>query len=261
MERSVTRRLATTVLTASLVLTAAPAAAFAAPQGTASLAVQDDGWTTVGSGRWMVSSGRWWYALDEGGFAQSEYRKIQGVAYAFDADGWMVVGWHHWNDDTWCYAHPSGALANGWAFIGGKWYHFTDYDMDTGWFTDGSGVYYLGTSGAMSQGWRQIGGSWYYFYGSGARATGWVFTGGNWYYFDGSGVMQTGRLDMGADTYFLEDEDGVTKYPLGAMYHDQWITWTDLGKRSYFQPSGIMARNVMIGQYWIDADGYTDIPQ
>ena len=49
--------------------------------------------------------------------------------------------------------------------------------MQTGWFCKMVATwYYLNGSGAMATGWAQVGGTWYYLNSSGAMKTGWFET-------------------------------------------------------------------------------------
>ena len=55
-------------------------------------------------------------------------------------------------------------------------------------YVDGKTWYYYEPSGEMAAGWQYIGGKWYYFFGSGEMATGTVTIGGKNYRFDANGV-------------------------------------------------------------------------
>ncbi len=63
----------------------------------------------------------------------------------------------------------------------------------------GGAWYWLEPSGAMAEGWRSVGGRWYYLApGSGAMATGWAKVGGAWYWLEPSGAMATNQwVDSG----------------------------------------------------------------
>lgn len=143
------------------------------------------------SGTWKQSSGKWWYAYDNGGYAKG-WCQIGGTWYLFDGSGWMLTGWQKVGN-TWYYLNGSGAMATGWAKVGGSWY-------------------YLSGSGAMKTGWLQLGGKWYYLDGSGAMVTGWQKVGGAWYHFNGSGVMSR---NCWIGNYYLTDS--------GAMATNTWI--------------------------------------
>ena len=116
------------------------------------------------------------------------------------------AGWQR--DNTgWRYQDADGGYENdGWAWIGGSWYHFGgDGYMDTGWLRDGGEWYYLTGSGAMATGWAWDGDGWYYLDRSGAMETGWVWDGNGWYYLDGSGRMVSDTLlELADGTYYLD---------------------------------------------------------
>lgn len=79
------------------------------------------------AGKWKQSNGKWWYAHDGGGYAQSGWEKIGGVWYLFDNGGWMLTGWQKVGG-TWYYLSGSGAMQTN------RWI----------------GNYYVGSSGAMA---------------------------------------------------------------------------------------------------------------
>ncbi len=104
--------------------------------------------------------------------------------------------------DRWYFFNASGAMATGWAQVGGKWYYFASSGaMVTGWAQVGGKWYYFNTSGAMVTGWQKIGSVWYYFQSGGAMQTGWLKLGSTWYYFNASGAMATGSVKIGTKTY------------------------------------------------------------
>lgn len=175
------------------------------------------------SGTWKQSSGKWWYAYDNGGYAKG-WCQIGGTWYLFDNAGWMLTGWQKVGN-TWYYLHNSGAMATGWLKTGGSWYYLSGSGaMQTGWAKIGSSWYYLSSSGAMKTGWLQLGGKWYYLDDSGAMATSWRQVGGKWYHFNGSGVMSR---NCWVGNYYLTD-------------------------------SGAMATNTWIGKYHVNASGVWD---
>ena len=175
------------------------------------------------SGTWKQSSGKWWYAYDNGGYAKG-WCQIGGTWYLFDNAGWMLTGWQKVGN-TWYYLNSSGAMATGWLKTGGSWYYLSGSGaMQTGWAKIGSSWYYLSSSGAMKTGWLQLGGKWSYLDGSGAMATSWRQVGGKWYHLNGSGVMSR---NCWVGNYYLTD-------------------------------SGAMATNTWIGKYHVNASGVWD---
>ena len=112
--------------------------------------------------------------------------------------------------------------------------------------------------GDVADGWHEAGGSWYYVQG-GVPLTGWQQIDGYWYLFDASGAMAEGLVDVDGATYFFMDRDGVPEWPRGAMVCDTWSdVWEVADKRRYFYSDGTMARDVMIGQFYVDANGLAD---
>jgi len=145
------------------------------------------------------------YTDTDGAPVYGDFRKADGKYYYFGTDGNMVkdslvedgsgnlyyVGedgiraarlWKKLEDpvkggEYWYYFKPNGrAVESGWITVDGKKYHFTEYHMDSGWFTDEDGsTYYLGLpdDGAAESGWLPYKGNdennetkmigWYYF--------------------------------------------------------------------------------------------------
>lgn len=159
-----------------------------------------------------------------------------------------VAGWNE-IDGRWLYKYDDGSYAkDGWAKIGGIWYHFDQFGyMQTGWIKDGGSWYYLKSSGAMAIGWIKEGGNWYYLKSSGAMAIGWIKEGGNWYYLKSSGAMAVGWIKDNNKWYYLKSS--------GAMA----VGWIKLGDKEYYLYSdGHMAANEWIGKYHVNANGVWD---
>lgn len=179
------------------------------------------------SGTWKKTSGKWWYAYSNGGYAKSGWAQIGGAWYLFDSAGWMKTGWQKVGG-TWYYLSGSGAMKTGWLKSGGSWYHLKSSGaMDTGWQKIGGSWYYLKSSGAMAIGWQKIGDAWYHLKSSGAMsAQTWVGD----YYLLSSGAMATnqwiGQYYVGADGKWVRDansgnESAATVYWVadGEVYH------------------------------------------
>lgn len=159
------------------------------------------------AGKWKKSSGKWWYAYNNGGYAKSGWAEIGGTWYLFDGSGWMKTGWQKVGG-KWYYLSGSGAMKTGWQKVGGSWY-------------------YLKSSGAMATGWQKIGGSWYHLKSSGAMsAKVWVGD----YYLQSSGAMATdqwiGQYYVGSDGKWVRNagsnsETSSTVYWVanGDVYH------------------------------------------
>lgn len=114
-------------------------------------------------GDWVNSPNGWWFQCTDGTYPKNGLYEVDGTAYAFDANGYMVTGWHFFSD-YWFYFKDSGA-------------------MQTGWFWDkaSNAWYYLDPQyGYMySDGVRYINGTRYAFTPSGQMVTGWYYE--TWY--------------------------------------------------------------------------------
>ncbi|MDO5119772.1 MAG: RICIN domain-containing protein [Coriobacteriales bacterium] len=154
------------------------------------------------TGSWQQSGSRWWYRWDNGTYPASEFVKIDGKTYYFDASGWMITGWKSVSG-SWYYFESSGAMVTGWKQISGTWYWFaSNGKMATGLKTISGKIYYFSSSGAMVTGWQQVSGKWYYFESSGAAATSkWV--GNYWLKADGTMAINDwvdgGKYYVGSD--------------------------------------------------------------
>lgn len=120
---------------------------------------------------WDHDDKGYWYRNESGSYARDQVVSIDGVNYAFNAEGYMLTGWQN---------------------QGGKWY------------------YYDTASGAQANGWRQLDGKWYYLdpAAGGAMHTSWLKLGSNKYYLDASGVMKTGYFGVDGLAY-RADANGV----------------------------------------------------
>lgn len=104
-------------------------------------------------GSWKSDGSGWWFEDSTGWYPVSQWQKIDGYWYYFNADGYMASS--EWRDGY--YLSGSGAL---------------DYEPTASWYSDSYGWYFMDTSGwyPYSQ-WQKINGSWYYFDGSGYMVT------------------------------------------------------------------------------------------
>ena len=150
-------------------------------------------------GDWINSPNGWWFQCTDGTYPKNGLYEVNGTAYAFDANGYMVTGWHFFSD-YWFYFKDSGA-------------------MQTGWFWDkaSNAWYYLDPQyGYMySDGVRYINGTRYAFTPSGQMVTGWYYetwysesaqaTVGDWCFFNADGTAYNGWLwdDASNAWYYL----------------------------------------------------------
>ena len=203
----------------------------------------------VAKATWIPSGSRWWYRHADGSYTKSDWEKIDGKWYYFDASGWMMTGWQKISG-KWYYFYGSGEMAAD-TYIGsyyvdenGVWIEQKNKTA-AGWVKSGSRWWYRHADGSYTKsGWEKINGKWYYFDASGWMVTGWQKSGGSWYYLSGSGAMVTGWQKVGGSWYYLSGS--------GAMVTD----WQKInGKWYYFYSSGAMAANTYIGSYYVDGSG------
>ncbi|MCI7550782.1 MAG: NlpC/P60 family protein [Actinomycetaceae bacterium] len=167
----------------------------------------------TGSGKWVASSGRWWWRNSDGTWPENTFAIIDGSEYYFDTSGWMVYGWQQIDSD-WYYfgSKTSGALTTGWLHHNNKWY-WLDPDnygrMVTGRFTASDGRDYIargGGNGAIYQNqWISIDGGWYWANKGGDIRSGWLWYKARWYYLDPSqkAKMATGEVVVSGKQYLL----------------------------------------------------------
>nr|DAL25851.1 MAG TPA_asm: N-acetylmuramoyl-L-alanine amidase [Caudoviricetes sp.] len=157
---------------------------------------QGDEWVQNGDGCW-------WYRHADGSYTASDWERIGGRWYLFDADGWMLTGWQQVGG-RWYYLSethgdpPYGSMRTGWVQVGGKWYFLTDDgSMATGWVRDGGSWYWTDEDGSMHVGWKQVGGKWYWLNPDGSMSADEVkMIGGSFYGFDSSGAMLSHSIGL-----------------------------------------------------------------
>lgn len=85
------------------------------------------------TGKWVMNEKGWWYSYDDGTWPSNAWVylpwKDTSQWYYFNGEGYMVTGWHHWQNN-WYYLYPQadgnrGYMFTGWHEIGGKWYYFS----------------------------------------------------------------------------------------------------------------------------------------
>lgn len=84
-------------------------------------------------GKWVMNEKGWWYSYDDGTWPSNSWVYLPWKDtyqwYYFNSEGYMVTGWHHWQNN-WYYLYPQadgnrGYMFTGWHEIGGKWYYFS----------------------------------------------------------------------------------------------------------------------------------------
>ncbi len=138
----------------------------------------------------------------------------------------------------------------GWINLGGQRYHADGNGfIQTGWFTDESGIYYLdGSNGGVARtGVVDIEGVRYVFNENGQRSSGLVNVGGAVYFANEEGVCQTGLIQLEDGVRFF-DEQGVMRTGL-----------TQVGEQLYcFDGNGLMQTGMLdleTGRYLFGEDG------
>lgn len=184
---------------------------------------------------WNQNSTGWWWENADGSYPVNAWQQINGTWYYFDGSGYMVTGWRQING-TWYYMDGSGAMLTGWQQINGTWYYMYDngamasdtyidsyyVDASGAWITDSSSNT---TASAGGFGWIKDNTGWWYRHEDGSYTrNGWEKIDKQWYYFNASGYMYTGWLKSGKYWYYL-------------------------------QPSGAMAKNMYIGNDYVDMSG------
>lgn len=205
------------------------------------------------TGKWIKSGTRWWYLLSDNTYPSSEIMEIDGVLYAFDAQGWMVTGWYK-DGGNWYYFNKSGAMKTGWVKDKGIWYYLNPSDgvmfANTMEMINDE-VYVFNKSGAMLTGWYKDGGNWYYFNKSGAMKTGWIKDKGIWYYLNPSdGIMLADTMEVINNKTYMFNKSGAMK--TGWQKTDNcWY---------YFDASGAMKTGwVFLDSKWYYLDPKTGI--
>ena len=138
----------------------------------------------------------------------------------------------------------------GWINLSGQRYHAdANGFIQTGWFQDESGIYYLdpNNGGLAAVGFADIDGAHYYFNENGQRCTGLLNLGGTVYYANADGQCQRG---------FVQLEDGIRYFDEQYVMH---TGLTPIGDKLYlFDANGLMLTGMHAletGKYMFGADG------
>ena len=99
---------------------------------------------------WQKENNQWRYY--ENNQPVSNWKKIAGVWYYFNQEGYMFTGWLFYNN-AWYYFEENegseqGKMSLGWKEIRGFWYYFSE---EVG-----------AENGKMRTGWQELKGKWYY---------------------------------------------------------------------------------------------------
>lgn len=168
--------------------------------------------------RWM-NDGQWWYRYGDGSYPVAKFDTINGKKYYFDNSGYMVTGWKLIDKD-WYYFNGSGCM------IKDQWI----------------GNYYIGKDGKMAK--SQWVGKYYVDASGQWQPDQWVYN-GKWWYRYGDGSYPKEKFDVIGDNVYYFDKNGYM------------VTgWNCIDKKwYYFYDSGIMAKDIWIGNYYVDKYG------
>lgn len=226
----------------------------------------DYGWYYFGSNgalarnEWRYLGGNWYYFQNNGVMRYNWYpMTLDGTDYLLGSSGALIYGWYYVNIDEpfWVYADSNGVAANGWRYLGGKWYYFdAGYMYNRYWegdvvYVDGA-AYHFRDDGSMATGWINSYGDWLYAYSNGQLLEdGWVKSGNNWYYFEDFYMYTSTVFYSGGLLYGVGSD--------GAMITNDWAYSDDWGFTEwwYFGSNGAAVSEwYYINGYWYYFDPY-----
>ena len=121
---------------------------------------------------WIEDEKGWLYRNVDGSYPKSDWKKINGSWFRFNADGYILENkWYQDEQGRYFWLKVGGYMAVGWEKVGDFWYFFENNgEMRTGWIPYFDKWYYCDVEkgGAMiSKEVRKIGDKFYYFNGNG----------------------------------------------------------------------------------------------
>ncbi len=189
-----------------------------------------------------------WQSSSHGSYAGIPTRVDVNHLYVDYFSRMIPEGFNSWGGHV--YYYHNYRKQYGWINLSGQRYHAdANGFIQTGWFQDESGIYYLDPNqgGLAATGFADIDGARYYFDENGARRTGLLNLGGTVYYANADGVCQRG---------FLQLEDGIR------YFDENYVMRTGLtpvaDKLYYFDGNGLMQTGMIAletGKYMFGADG------
>ncbi len=211
-----------------------------------------------------VSSAKWIaqyntscdYPGDYAMWQSSSHGSVAGVPTRVDVNHLYVdyfsriipEGFNSWGGHVFYYHNYRKQY--GWINLGGQRYHADESGfIQTGWFQDESGIYYLdpNNGGLAAVGFADIDGGHYYFNENGQRCTGLLNLGGTVYFANADGLCQRG---------FVQLEDGIRYFDEQYVMH---TGLTQIGDKLYlFDANGLMLTGMHAletGRYMFGADG------
>ncbi|RKM59932.1 hypothetical protein D6855_09135 [Butyrivibrio sp. CB08] len=189
-----------------------------------------------------------WQSSSHGSYAGIPSRVDVNHLYVDYFSRLIPEGFNSWGGHV--YYYHNYRKQYGWINLSGQRYHADPNGfIQTGWFQDESGIYYLdpNNGGLADVGFADIEGGHFYFNENGQRCTGLLNLGGTVYYANPDGLCQRG---------FVQLEDGIR------YFDEQYIMHTGLtpvGDKLYlFDANGLMLTGMHAletGRYMFGADG------
>ena len=183
---------------------------------------------------WNYQGGKWYYALSGGKVFRGDWKKIDGVWYAFHNDGTMFS--HEWSGSY--FLKDSGEMAdNEWVFD--RNYNSWFYIKPGGTYAsrEWKGSYYLKAGGYMAQNEFIYDPNYkatYYLKEDGAYVNNqWLQINGKWYHFRQYGELDTNKW---VGSYYVKED--------GKMAENEWIYDKNYGGYFYLKEDGVYVRNI-----------------
>lgn len=228
-----------------------------------------------------------WQSSSHGSYAGISGRVDVNHLYVDYFSRIIPEGFNSWGGHV--YYYHNYRKQYGWINLGGQRYHAdANGFIQTGWFQDESGIYYLdpNAGGLAKTGLADIDGARYCFNENGQRSTGLINVGGVVYYANADGICQKGLIQLEDGVHFFDEQyamhTGLTQigdklYSFGAngvmqtgmvalekgMYMfgadgvavNGWFT-NDKGQRFYFTPTAMTGlQTIENASYLFGADG------
>jgi hypothetical protein len=167
---------------------------------------------------WKEDARGWWYQYENGSYASSAIKNINGENYAFNGEGYMLTGWQ---------------------YLSFKWYYFDP------------------AAGNQVIGWKQINGVWYYLdpQNSGSMYVYWLERDGKRYYLDENGALKTGLFFLsndieGSKYAYQADENGILIRNTKKKNGDKMIWYDENGIMRYLNDKTKQVGNATEGAKW-----------
>ena len=183
---------------------------------------------------WSYQGGKWYYALSGGKVFRGDWKKIDGVWYAFHDNGVMYS--HEWSGSY--FLKDSGAMAdNEWVFD--RNYNSWFYIKPGGVYAsrEWKGDYYLKAGGYMAQSefiYDPNYNATYYLNEDGSYIRNqWLLIKSKWYHFRKYGELDTNTW---IDSYYVKTD--------GIMAENEWIYDKNYGGYFYLKDDGVYVTNI-----------------